>query len=364
MLDLLPDRTAETAAAWMAAHPEIELVSRDRGGDYATGARQGAPQALQVADRFHIVKNLTEAVEVTLAQYRSEILQALRSDNDIDTLPLQAKRVAVPDEVRSLPDAPAQAAAQAKRAERLERYQQMLALDVQGVTMKEIARRLALGERTVQRWQKQGIFPERKRRRKQYSTFDPYVSYVTKRLQEGCQNGRQIWRELQAQGFQGSQRTVYRSLEAIQHRKRHVQPEDIPQEPLQHFSSKNAVWLFIRSLDALDETERRDLTTLCQASEKANLLYQLVQDFLKIVHQRLGDQLHTWLEAVKASPFSQLHRFATGIERDKAAVVAGLTVSQNNGLVEGNVNKLKLIKRMGYGRAGFALLRQRVLHAL
>ena len=364
VLDLLPDRTAETSAAWMATHPEIDLVSRDRGGDYATGARQGAPQALQVADRFHIVKNLTEAVELALAQYRPEILQALRSEHETGTLSLQTNTTFTTDEIRSLPDATAQAASLAKRTERVDRYQQMLALDSQGLTMKEIAHRLAISERTVQRWQQQGIFPERRRRRKQYSTFDPYASYVSTRLQEGCQNGRQIWRELQAQGFKGAERTVYRYLEAVQHRKRHVQPGEVPQSPLQHFSSKNVVWLFIRSPDDLDETERMDLMTLCQASEKADLLYQLVQDFLKIVHQRLGEHLHSWLETVKASPFSQLHRFATGIERDKAAVLAGLTVSQNNGLVEGNVNKLKLIKRMGYGRAGFALLRQRVLHAL
>jgi len=346
VIDLLPDRQKETAAAWMSAHPEIDLVSRDRGGEYAAGAREGAPQALQVADRFHIVKNLTEAVELALAHYRTEFLQALQSANDAGHLPLQTNTVAATDEVRPLPDATARAASLAKRTERADRYQQMLALDAQGLTMKEIARRLALSERTVQRWQKQGSFPERKRRRKQHSAFDPYVSYVSARLQQGCQNGRQIWRELQTQGFKGSERAVYRYLEALQHRKRHVQPDEVPQAPLQQFSSKDAVWLFIRSPDDLDETERMDLTTLCQASEKAKLLYQLVQNFMKIVHQRLGEQLHSWLETVKASPFSQLHRFATGIEREKAAVLAGLTVPQNNGLVEGKVNKLKLIKRI------------------
>ncbi len=110
VLDLLPDRTAETSAAWMATHPEIDLVSRDRGGDYATGARQGAPQALQVADRFHIVKNLTEAVELALAQYRPEILQALRSEHETGTLSLQTNTTFTTDEIRSLPDATAQAA--------------------------------------------------------------------------------------------------------------------------------------------------------------------------------------------------------------------------------------------------------------
>src|SRR6266851_1741885 len=254
VIDLLADRTKESAAAWMGTHPEIDLVSRDRGGEYAAGAREGAPQALQVADRFHIVKNLTEAVELALAHYRTEFLQALQSANDAGHLPLQTNTVAATDEVRPLPDATARAASLAKRTQRADRYQQMLALDAQGLTMTEIARRLALSERTVQRWQKQGSFPERKRRRKQHSAFDPYVSYVSARLQQGCQNGRQIWRELQTQGFKGSERAVYRYLEALQHRKRHVQPDEVPQAPLQQFSSKDAVWLFIRSPDELDET--------------------------------------------------------------------------------------------------------------
>ena len=83
-----------------------------------------------------------------------------------------------------------------------------------------------------------------------------------------------------------------------------------------------------------------------------------------MLHTRAGEKLDDWLEAVKASQIRELQSFVAGVERDKAAVAAGLTLPQNNGLVEGKVNKLKLIKRMGYGRAGFPLLRQRVLHAL
>ena len=99
-------------------------------------------------------------------------------------------------------------------------------------------------------------------------------------------------------------------------------------------------------------------------SETARTTYQLVQEFRQLLHQREGEKLDAWLAKSAASQIHELQSFVQGIERDKAAVVAGLTLSQNNGLVEGKVNKLKLIKRMGYGRAGFALLRQRVLHAL
>jgi transposase len=130
----------------------------------------------------------------------------------------------------------------------------------------------------------------------------------------------------------------------------------VPQAPLQDFSARDAVWLFVR--------DPADLTTICQTSETAKTTYQLVQKFRDMLHTRSGKQLDDWLEKVKVSQIRELQRFVTGCERDKAAVVAGLTLPHINGLVEGKVNKLKLIKRMGYGRAGFPLLRQRVLHAL
>jgi transposase len=357
VMDLLPDRAAESSALWLRAHPEIQIVSRDRGGEYATGADQGAPQAKQIADRFHIVKNLAEAVALALAQERREILHALQSAGEMD------RSCSPTDECQPMPEAAA-AASLNKRAERSDRYQYVVTLQAQGVTRKEIARRVDLSERTVRRWLKQGTLPDWGYQRQQYRSLDPYVAYVTKRVQEGSHNGRQLWRELRAQGCRASERTVYRFLEALHHRKRHGAPEQVLERPLQRFSSHEAVWWFIRPPDDLDETERQDLALVCRATENARLLYQLVQDFMRIVHERLGVRLGAWLAAVKASPFRALHRFARGIERDKAAVRAGLSLEPNNGVVEGHVNKLKLIKRQGYGRSSFALLRLRVLHAL
>lgn len=134
--------------------------------------------------------------------------------------------------------------------------------------------------------------------------------------------------------------------------------------PVQEFVAKDAVWLFVRDPESLSQQDRTVLTAICQVSNTASNLYKLTQEFRTRLHQRTGDQLDDWLTAVKKSQIRELQSFVTGIERDKAAVIAGLTLPYHNGLVEGRVNKLKLIKRMGYGRANFALLRQCVLHAL
>jgi transposase len=124
---------------------------------------------------------------------------------------------------------------------------------------------------------------------------------------------------------------------------------------LDHFEAKTAVWLFIRPLDDLDEKQRTELEALRQASETVETIYQLVQEFLQMVRKRGGKQLESWLTKVGACHIPELRRFANGIERDKAAVLAGLTLSYNNGQTEGQVTRIKLIKRMMYGRAGFAL---------
>lgn len=114
----------------------------------------------------------------------------------------------------------------------------------------------------------------------------------------------------------------------------------------------------------LHEIEREDLAAFCQASTSLERAYRLIQAFLEMVHKREGYHLDVWLEQVSTSGLPELQSFASGIERDKAAVQAGLTWWINNGQVEGQVTKLKLIKRQMYGKAGFALLHRRVLHAL
>ncbi len=359
ILDLLPDRDAVTAAAWMRKHPEIEMVSRDRGEDYAAAARLGAPQAIQCADRFHLAQNLTEIAEVILASCRGEIRKAVKTQ--LPTLP----------EWPEADVSPVGSAHLARHAERTDRYQQLMDLRKAGLTLKEIARRLGMGERTVRYWLTRGIpygKPELRHKR-HHRGFDRSAAYVTERWNQGERNGLQLWRELQAQGYKGSPRTVYRLLATLREhpaasRGKAERAQALPETPLQDFSAKDAVWLFVRDPADLEETERQDLAVICQASPTATLLYELVQEFMTMLRHRKGERLDNWLRSARDSHIRELQRFVRSIQRDKAAVLAGLTLPQSNGIVEGKVNKLKLIKRMGFGRAGFPLLRQRVLHAL
>ncbi len=192
---------------------------------------------------------------------------------------------------------------------------------------------------------------------------------MTARWEQGCRNGLQLWRELQTQGYKGGSRTVYRFLAQLREgpaptRGKAQRAQAVPESPGQQWTVQKAVWFFVRDLSSLDKKEQKALAAIRQASPTADAIYGLAQDFMQLLRRREGQRLDGWLGQVRASHIPELQRFARSIQRDKDAVLAGLTLPQSNGIVEGKVNKLKLIKSMGYGRAGFPLLRQRVLHAI
>ena len=359
VVDILPDRRAETAARWMFHQPDVMVVSRDRGGEYASAAALGAPQAIQCADRFHVLKNLTEAVQVLVARCQSEILAACEAERHDQEQ--QEKPVLSLAEWRPKEPAHVEKVRLARRAGRYARYQQVRELYTQGKKPKEIAHQLGLSDRTVHRWLASGTFPEARKRRKRQSCFEVFAPYVLKRWQDGERKGIHLFREIREQGYTGSARSVYRYVETLKQAEVRM---SVNPARIRKYSANTAVWLFMRDPNTLDEGEQEDLTAFCQVSPALSRAYTLIRDFQDILHRREGHRLDAWLAKVRESGLPELQSFVSGIEKDKAAVRAGLTWPINNGMVEGFVTKLKLIKRQMYGKAGFALLRQRVLHAL
>ena len=304
-------------------------------------------------------KNLTEAVQVLLARCQAEILAEKKPDESCQDE--QNKPLISIEEWRPPEPAHVEKVRLARRAGRYARYQQVVELGRQGMATNEIARRLGMSDRTVRDWLKQGAFPETQKRRKKQSSFDPFAAYVLKRWKNGEHNGLVLWREITNQGYTGTERSVYRYLKTLKQAEVRV---SVNPERIQKYSVKTAIWLFMRDPKKLNEIEREDLAAFCQASTSLKKAYALLQDFLSLVHQREGQRLDTWLARTAESELPELQSFAAGVEKDKDAVQAGLTWPINNGMAEGHVTKLKLIKRTMYGRAGFALLRQRVLHAV
>jgi transposase len=361
IIELLEDRAKDTFARWLRAHPEVRIISRDRGTDYAAAAREAAPQARQIADRFHLVRNLADALEQLLARCRSELRQAQHERVSESLAAAPARPLPHPKTWQQQPPQQMERKYQAHRTEREERFRHIMLLRAEGLFFAEIARRVGMGERSVRQWVKQGG-PPLHRRPGRRSLFDPYAAYVLERWQAGIHDGQQLFEEIRAQGFKGSARLVRRFLQTLREKRRPL-TELAPPQPFEQFSARKAVWLFIREQTALTPKEQEDLTFIRQAIPTAELAYGLVQDFLMMVRKRQGEPLESWIEAIQQSAIAELQSFVLGILKDKDAVLAGLTLVYSNGPVEAQVHKLKLVNRSMFGRAKLPLLRQRLLNA-
>ncbi len=371
-IDVLPDRSVETVSVWFLNHPTVEIVSRDRSSEYAAGISKGAPQALQVADRWHIGKNLAESVSTLLARCRAEIRRGLHGQAE----PSQEREETEPvlEEERYAPRSHSVVLArEGRRAQKLDRYTQVVDLHHQGLRAANIASRVGIAERTVHRWLRNGSFPEARRRRRRPSLIDPYERHVLQWWQEGNRHGAQIYRDLTSRGYKGSSKAMYNYLASLRTPRSHSsksspsksqERKGVPSTPapLENFSAQRATWLFVCQPEKLDETQQKELALIRQASPSAETAYCLAQAFMQMIREQTGQQLDTWLHEVEVSHIPELESFARGIQQDKAAVFAGLMLPWSTGPVEGHVNRLKLLKRSMYGRAKLPLLRARVLH--
>ncbi|GHO73899.1 transposase [Ktedonobacter sp. SOSP1-85] len=317
VVDLLSDREAETSAAWMRQHPDLMAVSRDRGGEYASAAREGAPQAIQCADRFHLLKNLREALEGLLARHLST--QCKRQTQVIleEEVPTwQSERA-----VRISPNL--ERLQQSRREERLARYAQVIALRKLDLSQAAIARQVGIGASTVQSWLAAGTFPERKPR-EQASHVDRYLPYLFKRWEDGCHNIACLFRELVEQGYQGSYESVRDNLVRLLPTGRKNPAHSSLKAPALA-TSRQASFLFLRRPEKLRVEEQDTLAKLRQLHPEVDLAYDLVQQFAQMLRTRTGEHLDAWLTQAASSKLPELQSFAVGVERDKDAVRNGLT---------------------------------------
>jgi transposase len=344
VIDLLPDRDANTVAAWLRQHPGTEIISRDRGGIYAEAARRAAPHAVQVADRWHLLRGLSEALGHALAPHHRLFSHPERTSRPADPKPVTA-RIA-PWSQREL------LVQEANRQRRQERWKQVRELFLKtGASDRELAQQLDLDHRTVKKFRTAEVYPEAKPRVRE-SMVDDYANYLDQRLSDGCRSSTRLWRELREHGFQGQVNAVrYWLRQRRNYRTRAALP---PQRPTLRASPRQVVWFILKEAPSV----RDMLEQVYRTSPEIARLAQLAQSFLRMFKERTPTALPAWLEAARSTA---LAGFAAGLERDINAVREALRLPWNQGHVEGQVHRLKLIKRQMYGRAGFDLLRLRVL---
>jgi transposase len=371
VVDLLPDRAAASVAAWLAQHPTVTTVCRDRSDVYADGIRRGAPQAVQVVDRFHLVQHRRQALEAFLLDRRlalqdaavSRAMALMPTAGPVPLTPMDRGRRRHPK------PAPQEEAARPPRHARwVAIYEAVHALRAQGTPIAIMARQLGISRPTVYAYLRRDTPPGPRRLQRPPSArvLTPYTPSLIRRWRESGADSRQLWREIQALGYTHSARTVGRFI--TQRRRAsdggyapegHASPYTRPQGP-----SARAV-SFVMGCPAAHRADdaQRYLDQLCQMDPRIARAHELSHAFLTMVRERRGTGLEAWMAEAMHRGIEELARFARGLQEDLAAVTAGLTLDWSHGPVEGQITRLKLLKRQGYGRAGIPLLRPRLRHA-
>jgi transposase len=365
---LLPDRAADTLADWLGAHPGVAVISRDRAGAYAKGARHGAPAAIQVADRFHLLQNLAEALEVVFGTHHKH-LDAVGQPSHVST-------AAEPDDARGTPSV-SQTEARALAAERQEQrvaiHRQVWDLSRQGWSKLAIARHLGIGRATVFRYLHNEDLPERKNRRDRgRSQVDRWRQIVRDHWNSGRRNGRWLFGILRQQhGYRGSYATLARYLQRLRQTQGDLAAHSPAQQPQGVLSAapqrvltpRTAAWLVLRRTEKRSEEDHALLADLRGRAPELDEAVALAEAFTGLVRDHAPERLDFWLQRAGDSMIRHLQSFAKHLSADYDAVRAAVELAWSNGQVEGQINRLKTIKRQMYGRAGLDLLRRRFLLA-
>ncbi|MEV2242806.1 ISL3 family transposase [Micromonospora sp. NPDC049891] len=338
-IDVLPDRTADTLAAWLRDHPGVQIICRDRGGSYAEGARKGAPDAIQVADRWHLLKNLSDTVEKVIRGHR----RCLRNHDE----PTSALVAPADEPVRT----------GRRAANTRQRHAAVHALRAEGLSISATARRLDMNVRTARKYAHATtaetlIGPNAASRP---SILAPFHPYLRQRLTDGVHQTAVLHAEILARGYQGSLR-VLRDWLAIN------RTRPTPSTAVRVPSARRITAWIMRPGHKLTDDDRADLTDARHRCPDLDTVAGLARGFAALVrHQGTGQHLDAWINRARHAGYPEIRGFAAGLASDRDAVVAGLTQPWSSGPVEGQVNRIKTIKRQMYGRANLDLLRKRVL---
>lgn len=339
-LDMFDGRDAEDLAARLRGHPEVKVICRDRSGGYSEGARLGAPQAEQVADRFHLWQNLGQAVEKTVNVHRSRLAEpgpAVSADAEPKTLqPLPELKI-----VSRLRD----------------QHAAVHELWEQGMSKAAIGRKIGLHQATVRKLvNARSVDDVITKTLQRAHVVDPYTGYLHRRWNEGVRNAAQLYREIKELGYSGGELAVQRHLRRYRDGRGHA-PAVGPKPP----SVREVTSWIMTHPEHLNDEVADKLHHLRERDNNLDRLTLHVRKFATMMTGRHGDRLEGWITSVEQDTLAPLASFARNLRRDLDAVRNGLSLPHSSGAVEGNINRLKMLKRQMFGRASLDLLRKRVL---
>jgi transposase len=342
-VDLIDGRDGDALAAWLGERPLPQVICRDRAGGYAEGARQGAPDALQVADRFHLWQNLGQAVEKDVSAARGDLAAALAAE-------ARSKQTS---------DAPAVVNhRELKVVTRTRRHHAAVhELLGQGLSKAAIGRELGLHPATVRKFAGAVTVDSLIAKNQQRSSIlDGYHEHLHRRWNEGIRNAAQLTREIAQMGYTGTEQQVQRYVRRFRSGQSQI-AVPAPRPP----SVRDITRWIMSDPDNLGKDDTANLRGICKRSKDLNRLNSYVRDFAVMMTQLEGHRLEAWITAVEKDSLTALASFARNLRRDIDAVRNGLTLPYSSGAVEGHVNRIKMLKRQMFGRANLDLLKKRTL---
>jgi transposase len=369
---LLPDRDTATVRDWLKEHDSIRIVARDRASAYADAVRQALPDAVQVADRWHLIKNLSEALQRLLSRLSSRLREAandkpaVAEDSNASSAPADVGPPSPPPTPTATRAPAAQRRVDHNRERRLALYEEVMQLHTAGRPLRAIARELGLDRRTVRHFVQSQGFPERAVRAALPGSMDSIKPYLQARAAQGCTNAAQIWRELVDRGVKIGHSCVRLAFQALRipdtagTNTPPAQPGVKAPSP-----SRACAWLLGWKERHCDEStaqeHQRFAVRLCELEPAVATARKLALRFMGVLTNHDSEGLEQWLVQAESCEVIEMQRFAAGLQEDLAAVRAAVALPWSSGQVEGQNNRLKLIKRQMYGQADLDLLEIRVV---
>jgi transposase len=378
VMDLLPERSSDSTAAWLAAQPQVEVVTRDRSALYASGITAANPQIVQVADRFHLHVNLREAVVRMLDRHHQDVTAAanpppVQPQEQGQPEPAPATNAVSPGDAadatadESTPLSKGAEHSMNRRAKRLARYEQILQLRQSGVGIRAIAKQMGMGRETVKKFLRAGTFPERAKTRRS-SLIDRYADELRRLWDSGTRNAMELYKQIAARGFRGSCYLVRRCIAPWRDpaQQTHVSGPRPKSKGARarsaRISSNRLSWLLMKEDIERDACEQKLIDQLLATCDPLRIGIDLAKAFKPSLANHQPLELWGWTQrAMEDRVPIEIRSFAEGLVRDAPSVEAAVKLKWSNGRAEGHVNRIKLIKRKMYGRAKFDLLRIRVL---
>ncbi|MGI8543957.1 MAG: ISL3 family transposase [Aridibacter sp.] len=368
-LDMIPSREAADVAQWLKKYPEVEVVSRDRSPIYANAVNQVLPQAEQIADRFHLIKNIFEVLEKILHRERKtinlvsqEIRQTANRISLKNQSPLDNNGLRKRGKTKSKTEQTAAIKQSEARKRRVEKYETVKRLRGEGISISEISRRLRMHRQTVRHFLSCDQYPEVKPAFRKPSPLVKYQDYIRRRWNEGCGNAKQIYQEISRLGYVGSYNTLMIFLKVW---RRELPKKDRLNIRLKTFripTAREIKWWLLGKNSPTDKDNKRFLKLLQKAQPEISRTVEQIKEFQEILKNGSEKEYEDWKEKVRQTETAQeMKNFVIRLEKDDSAIKGAVRTEWSNGQVEGQVNRLKLIKRQMYGRANFEVLKAKVL---